>query len=179
MDDLPSDSNGQVLARCASIFRHLAHLMRTPLSVISNDLTFQSTVTPSGELERPLKKCRDLADLIRTMESMLPEQIDARRIKVSEIIPDGYPIPQGVDELQLFCDPEAVKGAVQALSINGRAKRIEVENSEIIISFLAGSNLAAERKRLSYLISETILIANGVSIQEQSPNTLSIRIPLL
>ncbi len=45
--------------------RVLSHKLRTPLSVIQNDLTYIQTLVAEGECRRSLYKCRQIVDLLR------------------------------------------------------------------------------------------------------------------
>lgn len=43
----------------------LSHALRTPLSIISNEVQYLSTVLPPGECERVLSRCRELDRMLR------------------------------------------------------------------------------------------------------------------
>lgn len=57
----------RIITSVGTLFRALSHLIRGDLSVISNDLTFLSTLVPEGEVERSKSRC---ASIISTLHSL-------------------------------------------------------------------------------------------------------------
>ncbi len=48
-----------------ALLRSLAHTVRTPLSVVSNEIQYFSSLLPKGESDRALTRCRDIDQLLR------------------------------------------------------------------------------------------------------------------
>lgn len=55
----------------ARLFHRLAHDLRTPLAVVSNELHYLSTLVPKGECDRAVARCRDIDEEIATL-SLFP-----------------------------------------------------------------------------------------------------------
>jgi hypothetical protein len=62
---LSVDPNGRALMLVGALARGLSHRLRTPLSIISNDLSYLRTLVPSGECDRALTRCREIAEILR------------------------------------------------------------------------------------------------------------------
>jgi signal transduction histidine kinase len=61
----------------------LSHKIRTPLSVISNDLFFLQSLVPEGECARALKRCQEISSILQSMEVSeelfaAPQRIEVR-----------------------------------------------------------------------------------------------------
>lgn len=69
--------------------RTLAHDIRTPLSIISNDLSYLSSLVGDSETKRPIDKCRQISELLNQRITQL----------------EG----KGIDQLMLILNSEGPK----------------------------------------------------------------------
>ncbi len=53
------------------LLRGLAHDIRTPLSVISNDLQYFATQLPKGECDRSLRRCKEISEHLSALSAIL------------------------------------------------------------------------------------------------------------
>ena len=60
--------------------RTLTHRLRTPLSVIQNDLTYFQSLLPEGECGRSLDKCAAISGILK--EACPPEAIESHRERI-------------------------------------------------------------------------------------------------
>lgn len=56
---------------CSESLRDQLHDLRGALAVIKNDLTFLDTILPSGETDRPQRKCEEIARILDRIEQIL------------------------------------------------------------------------------------------------------------
>lgn len=61
-------SSIQALATLLSLMRAISHQIRTPLSVISNDLVYFKSLIDPAECERGISKCRQISDLFKPFQ---------------------------------------------------------------------------------------------------------------
>ena len=66
----------------AGISRILGHKLRSPLSVVSNDLSYFQTLLPESECDRSLEKCRNISGMLR---EIVPPQIKKEEFIVFDL----------------------------------------------------------------------------------------------
>lgn len=73
------------------LMKVLSHKVRTPLSVVMNDLSYYDGLLPDEECDRPLRRCREIADLLTYCS--LPQgknlTVEERATIVSEVFSQG------------------------------------------------------------------------------------------
>ena len=55
----------------AHFLKGLAHKLRTPLSVVSNDLSYYKTLLPDEDLSRSISRCREVSDILKLANSIV------------------------------------------------------------------------------------------------------------
>lgn len=66
--------------------RVLSHKLRTPLSVIQNDLSYLQSIVPEGECRRSLDKCRQIVDLLRDSTPSKITECPKSEVDIVEVI---------------------------------------------------------------------------------------------
>ena len=66
--------------RLRALTQALAHRFRTPLSVISNDLTYFKSSFKSEEFDRGIRRCRELSELLSYICGFFVERDDTYKI---------------------------------------------------------------------------------------------------
>ena len=66
--------------RLRALTQALAHRFRTPLSVISNDLTFCKSTFKSEEFDRSIRRCKELSEQLSYIASFFAERDDGAKI---------------------------------------------------------------------------------------------------
>lgn len=68
------------------LLRVLSHKMRTPLSVISNDLQYLASIHPDAEVERSLGKVKTISDLLSAVQSGLHCEVVPQEVSLCELL---------------------------------------------------------------------------------------------
>jgi hypothetical protein len=99
---------------CARLLRALSHIVRGDLSVVTNDLTYLSTIAPPEELERPRARCASAAATLAKVN-----------IITGSMLFDGIPVPTLVHELggSLVVENALVRGDSSKLTWLGQTLR--------------------------------------------------------
>lgn len=63
------------------LLKVLSHKVRTPLSVVMNDLSYYSSLLPAEECDRPLRRCREIADLLSYCSLPPPKPLTSEEVK--------------------------------------------------------------------------------------------------
>lgn len=69
-----------------SLVRVLSHQIRTPLSVISNDLTYFKSLISPDECQRGIDKCRQISDFFKPAEQLLAISDEQARFDLSDVV---------------------------------------------------------------------------------------------
>lgn len=93
--DLEGTLNSQILR---ALTRALAHKLRSPLSVVSNDLQFLKSKLPDAEIERSQRKLKEISDILEKLESVTARPIERRAIAVRTLC--QHCIPEALASLQ-------------------------------------------------------------------------------
>jgi signal transduction histidine kinase len=67
----PSNSSLNLLLYLQETVRHLTHQLRTPLAVVANDLAYLQHTTKDPNLERPLRRTKEISELLATTQFFL------------------------------------------------------------------------------------------------------------
>jgi signal transduction histidine kinase len=64
----------------------LTHSLRTPLSVISNDLVFMATLVGDQECARAVSRCREIGARLSLLSDFAADPLDFRRVPLSSLL---------------------------------------------------------------------------------------------
>ena len=70
----------------SNLVRGLVHQLRTPLSVISNDLSYFKTLLPEGECERSRMRCREITAILKEFTAWVPAALDMQRVSFALLL---------------------------------------------------------------------------------------------
>lgn len=136
--------------------RSLFHKVRTPLSVVSNDLFYLKNEFPAGDLERPIRKSELIGNLLKEKEkhfsNPLPVDCDIYEIfRMGEI----GKVPPG--ELKVRVDKEKLQFAVSQLTklISLTFMSSEIENSRSQIHFSCLGDVHEPKQFVTTFLSES------------------------
>jgi len=91
------------------LMKVLSHKVRTPLSVVMNDLSYYDGLLPDEECDRPLRRCREIADLLSYCSLPQGRQltVEERASIVSEVFsqekPLSFPCKDGASLFDTAC----------------------------------------------------------------------------
>ncbi len=71
MDSTSLDGHNPLTISAVNLFRVLAHTIRTPLSVVINDLYYFSSLLPANETERTQKRAFDVDESLKMIECLI------------------------------------------------------------------------------------------------------------
>jgi len=104
----------------ACLCRALAHKIRTPLSVISNDLSYLQTIVPKEECQRGLESVRAIAHVLKSFSQLGPPQLSKitsdlhtlwREVRVPQQI--ELELGPALSEFSISCDVERLRFGFQ------------------------------------------------------------------
>lgn len=72
----------------SDFIQELSHALRTPLSVIANDLEYLSSVAGEQETKRALGRCRQIAEVLTTLTPPAVAHTKASAVPISQIAVD-------------------------------------------------------------------------------------------
>ncbi len=84
--------NNQAFLILSTFARSLAHKLRTPLSVISNDLYYFKSLLPTAECDRSIERCRQLSDILSEHTSFGGSELETRRISLTTLMGKAFPL---------------------------------------------------------------------------------------
>lgn len=94
-----ADKDGRACFLLAHFARALAHQVRGPLGVISNDLFYFQSLLPDEDFARPLAKCKEIDQILRqaaSFETKLPEVMAVSpALLLEEIFTAGWRMSHG------------------------------------------------------------------------------------
>ncbi|MCB0333050.1 MAG: hypothetical protein KDD55_06090 [Bdellovibrionales bacterium] len=68
------------------LLRGIAHDVRTPLSVISNDLQYFATQLPKGECDRSLRRCKEISEHLSALSSILLDPLERKKTSLLTLL---------------------------------------------------------------------------------------------
>jgi hypothetical protein len=107
----------RIITSLGTLFRALSHLIRGDLSVISNDLTFLSTVLPEGEVERAKNRCNSIISTLHSLQLLKDSNFQQSKVTVQSLFEEACPGIQ-VDckeEYSVLVDPTLTKSVISHL----------------------------------------------------------------
>ncbi len=126
----------------SSLVRALSHQIRTPLSVISNDLSYFKNLLPEGECQRSLERCKEISNILGAAlvdggRASAAESVSVR-IFLTEIF-EGHTIIglEALSDNSMVVDKPKLQFAFRALLQN----LIEIAAAPIQISCRPGPKL--------------------------------------
>jgi signal transduction histidine kinase len=81
-----SSTDSRPLLLITSLIRALAHKIRTPLSVVVNDLEYLKAVSACDDYERILRRARDIADVLRQCTEACSTSPKLRTLRVLDFL---------------------------------------------------------------------------------------------
>ena len=85
----------------AAFGRALAHKLRTPLSVITNDLSFLQTQLAPGECARSLERSREIAELLRRVCDGNDGVLKVEECALGELLPRSWKVSGVVSRVRV------------------------------------------------------------------------------
>ncbi|MEY4701835.1 MAG: hypothetical protein RL326_2022 [Pseudomonadota bacterium] len=134
---------------CARLLRALSHIVRGDLSVITNDLTYLSTIAPPEELERPRARCASAAATLGKV-NIITGSMSLEGISLSAIVRElggtcevESALVRG-DSRKLAWIGQTLRGLIDGLVVRSvtRAPR-----DSFVFECYAGSSAERERRR--------------------------------
>ncbi|MCB0309662.1 MAG: hypothetical protein KDD42_00420 [Bdellovibrionales bacterium] len=77
---------GAALSLISVLLNSLAHRLRTPLSVITNELSYLSNIEPQHDLSASQGKCRELAETLKEICSLSEAELHRRELTLEEMV---------------------------------------------------------------------------------------------
>jgi hypothetical protein len=99
----------------------LNHQMRTPLSVIQNELTYLQSLVSPGECDRALNSCQKIQQILAKFSSYLKSDNSFHEINLEELLSEFQKIgllvnaKKDVNDRKIFCNKELLSFAVHEL----------------------------------------------------------------
>ncbi len=181
-------SHGTALALLSAFVRAIAHKVRTPLSVITNDLSYLQTLVPPNECDRSLERSREIANLLRRLCEVGDAEVVLKPLLLGAVLPPNL---AGLSELTVLGDESKLRlafefmnevlfalgrgamdvaGSVtQASSIIELRHAMDVARPEIdgqsFETFTSLVNLALERDSPFPPLLDALLLAHGCGMQ--------------
>lgn len=90
---IASDSRSRSFERFRAFTQALAHRLRTPLSVISNDLVFYKSNFKSEEFDRDIRRCKELSDLLSYVASFFVERQTNEELNLAKQFEQSNQLP--------------------------------------------------------------------------------------
>jgi hypothetical protein len=129
------------LTLLTALMRSLGHRLRTPLSVISNELSCLSRIVPEGECSRAQRQCQEISTILKSTMSLAGKESPARNISGAELFSQLTCLEAELSPEQAvlkFClDPEMIQAAVVML----RERIIDGEEWQASFEFDRAENL--------------------------------------
>ncbi len=117
----------------------LNHRIRSPLSVISNELIFLKEKLGEDEVKRPLRHLQEIIEVLNDISNLGPTSASAQPITLSIFSRDCLSIrsiPKGMEKISLLLDPALSKAACaylqrlfQKLEIDMRSEFLSAQGS--------------------------------------------------
>lgn len=76
----------QAFHAVAGVFRALAHQLRTPLAVVSNDLFYFQTLLPENECERSQQRCRQISELVQSVCEPFASPLSLEKVLLTPLL---------------------------------------------------------------------------------------------
>ena len=108
-------SPGQLIFLLSSFGRALSHQVRTPLSVISNDLYCIQTQGNLHECRRSLDKCKSISSILSSACVLEPRSWQNQRLNLGDIMKQEFPLSNS-QECYVQGDLESMKRCFKLLS---------------------------------------------------------------
>lgn len=116
-----------------SFVRVLSHQIRTPLSVISNELSYFEGLLPPGEAERSMLRCRQISDILNAALGPGKYTLELEDLpieRVADLISDLKYVLPCTERIRMRADLALMKYALDALrhtlSQLAKSGRVEV-----------------------------------------------------
>ncbi len=111
---MPVQMNSKILELFEIFLRGLGHQIRTPLSVVINDLAYINSRFPEVECQRPLTRARDIANILSELTpqsgikerfklSSIKDFFESRQISSLKIADDSFETELIIPRLQQAC----------------------------------------------------------------------------
>jgi len=201
---MPASSSHQTPLTLLSAFvRALAHKVRTPLSVITNDLTYLRTLVPPEECERSLERSREIANLLRRLCDGCDADLDLRPLTLSAVLPPNL---ASLSECTVVGDEQKLRlafeflnevlfslgrGAIDAVgTVTPECTNLEIRHvmdgarpeldGRRFECFTALVNIALERDTPFPPLLDALLLAHGCAIEisvDGSKISIGLRFP--
>lgn len=86
-----------------SLIRALGHKIRTPLSIVQNELSYLSTILPKGEADRAQTACRGIVGIL----AGLSQGIEGEQSKIAILLNEFLKLNE--QDFKVNCSPEAAE----------------------------------------------------------------------
>lgn len=107
----------RIITSVGTLFRALSHLIRGDLSVISNDLSFLSTLVPEGEVERAKNRCASIISTLHSLQFLKEAKFQPVETSVHALftgISSRIQMPYQ-DDRSVWIDPELTRSVISQL----------------------------------------------------------------
>ena len=107
----------RIIGSVGTLFSALSHLIRGDLSVISNDLSFLSTLVPAGEVERAKNRCNAITTTLNSLQFIKNVQLNLGACPLPQLFKEAYPSLSFVGAHEYCCavDPVLTHGVLKHL----------------------------------------------------------------
>ena len=149
----------------AALVRALGHQIRTPLSVIQNDLSYLATIAPAEECRRGLDRCRRIADILKAAMLSGGTRFEQGECDLLALARE-HQYSSTLGEARCRGDREKLAYIVQSLpsivaSLAGTVAAAELSREDRCIALSARATNAAESPRNGDYVSLTELSLDG------------------
>lgn len=163
-------SSEQTLELILSLLSVLSHKIRTPLSVISNDLTYFQSLLGAGECERGIAKCHNISSFFKPAEMLLIPRGQAERFDLFDLLSTlPTKCPQTTPVSLLICGirqnlVQALRWIIDLFPV----EKLELLDGSRLLSFSVESSLWHEEPVLIDLGETTITEIYGLNPTDES-----------
>lgn len=105
----------------SAFLRALSHKIRTPLSVISNDLTYFQTLVPNEDFSRAIGKVQDISEILRSFSQPIGVTLKLQSLSgaaFSQFLQDNdvaFKSDSKFDSLQIEVDPAGLVASIRLI----------------------------------------------------------------
>ena len=161
----------------SALIKTLTHKLRSPLSVICNDLNFLKDKLADAEIERPLRRAQEISDILKTLDKMRIAPTKPSMVSLDdfcrECLPGYVQAPSDLKaQIRLDCGLcklafEQLKALLEYLKLKTSCVLV-VQGSKLSVNFksseaLPGALLALKGRHYSSL-SQALILDLGLDL---------------
>ncbi|MCB0317287.1 MAG: hypothetical protein KDD56_00920 [Bdellovibrionales bacterium] len=157
----------EVLIIFQAFIQSLAHKIRTPLSIIYNELSTLEDSLQREVFELTTKQCKSIADILKEVSDLQFKNQNLQNLNLQNLLSEFFPvIVASVDNIKIIADPYLLKSTFKNLSqVFGKQSNVKLDanSNSFLVTIISENEISSKYPGTYSSLSEYFYNKCGVT----------------